>query len=107
MSREYGFFQALDCSQTKSQTVPYLLGHFEEMCKGLLKSKLDITRCLYSRDVVFLGDEWCCQCITITASLCCGHIVSSVYLHAPQTTIELLTHLARVEREGPNSTNSI
>lgn len=33
------------------------LGHFEEMSKELLKSKLDITRCLL-RDAVFLGDEW-------------------------------------------------
>lgn len=81
---------------------------FEVMCKGLLKSKLDITRCLSSREVVFfLRDEWCCQCITITLFFCSGHIASSVYLHAPQNTIELLTHLARVEREEPNPTNSI
>ena len=78
------------------------------LCKGLSKSKLDITRCLLSIDVVFsLGDEWCCQCITITLFSRGGNAASSVNLHAPQNTIELLTHLARVDREGPNPSSSI
>lgn len=38
----------------------------EVMCKGLLKSKLDMTRCLISRHiVVLLGDEWCCQLLSL------------------------------------------
>lgn len=82
------------------------LDTFEVKCRGLLTSKLDIRRSLFSREAAFyLGEEWCCQCIAITLFSYSGHIASSVYLHASHNTIELLTHLARVEREGPKPTN--
>lgn len=74
-----------------------------------LESMLVMTRCLIPRHAVsLLGALGVLLSIAISTASSCRHIAfSQGTFHAPQNNTELLKHLARVAREGPNPSKSI
>lgn len=70
---------------------------------------LAMTRWLIPRHAVsILGALGVLLSIAISTLSLCRHIAfSQGMFHAPQNTTELLEHLARVAREGPNPSKSI